>query len=337
MSVFGAKERGDTGTRAGTQALTLIAAPLTIAILDALDGAPQPLVELRRTAGSPPQTTMRGHLRTLSEIGVIEKRRRADFPGTVDYCLTDAGRDLRSVARVVRVWLAASPDGALELGSIPARSTIKAMAEAWSTKILRALAARPLSLTELDELISGVSYPALERRLSALYLTGQVTRITGQGRAMAYDVTDWLRRAVAPLAAATQWERGYVRSLATPISNLDAEAALLLSVPLLGLPAELSGSCRLAVEFPGEDGSRLAGVLVEVEEGRVVRCVSRLEGSTSAWIYGSVSGWLRTVTDGDSCSLELGGDSSLAAAILDGLHGVLLVEPSRSLGASAES
>jgi DNA-binding HxlR family transcriptional regulator len=316
--------------------LTLVAAPLTIAILDALEGAPQPLVELRRSAGSPPQTTMRGHLRTLTELGVVEKRRQPDFPGTVAYYLADAGRDLRSVADVVQGWLAASPEGPLALGSISAKSTIKAMAEAWSTKILRALAARPLSLTELDELIAGVSYPALERRLSALYLTGQVTRISGQGRAMAYAVTGWLRRAIAPLAAATQWERRHLRGVATPISNLDAEAALLLSVPLLALSAEFAGSCRLAIEFPGEDGSRLAGVLVEVEEGQVVSCISRLEGNTSAWIYGSVSAWLRTVTDGDPCSLELGGDSSLAAAILDGLHSVLLAEPSRSLGASAE-
>lgn len=337
MSVFQAKERGDTGTRAGTQALTLIAAPLTIAILDALESSPQPLVELRRTAGSPPQTTMRGHLRTLTELGVVEKRRQPDFPGSVEYHLTDAGRDLRAVARVVEGWLATSPDGPLPLGSISSKSTIKAMAEAWSTKILRALAARPLSLTELDELISGVSYPALERRLSALYLTGQVTRISGQGRAMAYAVTDWLRRAAAPLAAATQWERRHLQGVATPISNLDAEAALLLSVPLLAVPEKLTGSCRLAVEFPAEAGSRLAGVLVEVEEGRVVSCISRLEGNTSAWIYGSVNGWLRAVTDGDSCSLELGGDSSLAAGILDGLHGALLVEPIRSLGAPAES
>lgn len=336
MSVFGGKERGDTGTRAGTRALTLIAAPLTMVILDALAAEPRPLVELRRIAGSPPQTTMRGNLRALSELGVIEKRRRDDFPGTVDYCLPDSGRDLRSVARVVQGWLSASPDGPLELGSIPARSTIKAMAEAWSTKILRALAARPLSLTELDELISGISYPALERRLSALYLTGQVTRISGQGRAMAYAVTDWLRRAVAPLAAATQWERTHLRGLATPISSLDAEAALLLSVPLLALPAAFSGSCRLGVEFPGEDGSRLAGVMIELDQGRVVSCVSRLEGSTSAWVYGSVSGWLRAVTDGDSESLELGGDSSLALAILDGLHGVLRAEPSRLAGAPVE-
>ncbi len=336
MTVSQTKERRD-GTRAGVRALTLVAAPLNVAILEALAAAPQPLVDLRRTAGSPPQTTMRGHLRALTELGVVERRRQANFSDSVDYCLSDAGRDLRSVAQVVQGWLAASPEGPLALGSIPAKSTIKAMAEAWSTKILRALAARPLSLTELDELISGISYPALERRLSALYLTGQVMRMSGQGRAMAYVVTDWLRRAVAPLAVATQWERRHICPPAAPISNLDAEAALLLSVPLLVLPAEFTGTCRLAVEFPAENGSRLAGVLVEVDGGRVTNCVSRLEGNASAWIYGSVSGWLRTVTDGDSSSLELGGDSSLATAILDGLHGALSAGPSRSLGVSAES
>jgi DNA-binding HxlR family transcriptional regulator len=328
LTVSQAKVRRD-GTRAGVRGLILIAAPLNVAILEALAEAPQPLVDLRRIAGSPPQTTMRGNLRALAELGVIEKRRRPDFPGSVDYHLADAGHDLRAVAEVVRAWLAASPEGPLELGSMPARSAIKALAEGWSTRIIRALAARPLSLTELDELISGVSYPALERRLSALHLTGQVRRTSGQGRAMAYATTAWLRQAVAPLAAAAQWEGRHLREVAAPISNRDAETAFLLAIPLLGLPADLSGSCRLAVEFSKENGSRLAGVRVDVAEGRVVGCISRLEGDATAWAHGSVTSWFRAVAAGDPSCLALGGDTHLAAAMLDGLHTSLSGLPSR--------
>ena len=40
--------------------------------------------------------------------------------------------------------------------------------------MMRALAARPLSLTELDSLISDLSYPALERRLSSMRIAGLV-------------------------------------------------------------------------------------------------------------------------------------------------------------------
>ena len=58
-----------------------------------------------------------------------------------------------------------APEGPLALGSSTAKSAIKALVEGWGTNMIRALAARPLSLTELNGLISGLSYPSLERRL----------------------------------------------------------------------------------------------------------------------------------------------------------------------------
>ena len=40
--------------------------------------------------------------------------------------------------------------------------------------MMRALAARPMSLTELDSGITELSYPALERRLSSMRIAGLV-------------------------------------------------------------------------------------------------------------------------------------------------------------------
>ena len=43
-------------------------------------------------------------------------------------------------------------------------------------------------------------------------------------------------------------------------------------MPLIGLPSESSGVCRLAVEIGGSNGDGLAGVLVDVRGGRVASC-----------------------------------------------------------------
>jgi len=66
------------------------------------------------------------------------------------------------VADTVEAWLARAPAGPIPLGSEVAKAAIKALVDGWEATMLRALAARPLSLTEFDSLIAGLSYPALE-------------------------------------------------------------------------------------------------------------------------------------------------------------------------------
>jgi DNA-binding HxlR family transcriptional regulator len=297
--------------------MSLLAAPLNVAILQALAKGPSPLIDLRRAAGSPPQTTLRKNLRTLAELGTLERRRRSDFPGPVDYELTKSGRELLKVAAVVDAWLSASPDGPILLGTTAAKSTIKAFVDGWSTSILRALAARPLSLTELDSLIAGVSYPSLERRLAAMHLAGQVKKCRATGRGTPYAVTDWLRRAIAPLISAARWEREYLRHRAAPLSSRDAEGAFLLALPIVRLSRELSGSCRLAIEVAG--GDRLAGALADVDRGSVVACTSRLDGTPTASAVGPIQAWLHAMIERDTAQLELGGARELASALVDGI------------------
>jgi DNA-binding HxlR family transcriptional regulator len=304
--------------------LSLLSVPLNAHVLEALAAEPRSLVDLRRDAGSPPQTTMRGHLRVLTEAGILERQRQNNFPGSVDYQLCGPGHDLLAVARVLRKWLARSPEGQLELGSPAAKSAIKALVEGWSSGVVRALAARPFSLTELNSIITGLSYPSLERRLSAMRLAGQIERCPGGGWGTPYKVTDWLRGAIAPLAAATRWERQHLPDDTAPIAKIDVESAFLLTLPLVDLSSEHSGVCRLAVESQnGEGESRLAGVMVGVEDGRIATCVSRLEGDAGASASGSAAAWLRAVIEQDTGKLEVGGDCALATALLDGLHELL--------------
>lgn len=323
MTTVEVNGKAETRARAGTPALSLLALPINVFVLLALGGGPRSLVDLRREVGSPPQTTMRRQLRALIEIGVLAKRRKSDFPGSLTYELTERGEGLLRVAEVLRTWLSVRPAGALSLGSVAAKSAITAMVEGWETQMLRALAARPLALTELDKLISALSYPSLERRLAAMRVAGQVEPLPSKARVTPYAVTDWLRRAMAPLAAAARWEMRHLDDSAAPVGSRDTETSLLLVAPLLRLPSTLSGSCRLVVDIGRGDRRRLAGVMVAADRGRISSCTTRLEGNPDAWVGGPFGAWLGGMIDLDHRRLEIGGDGALAVGLLEGLHRAL--------------
>jgi DNA-binding HxlR family transcriptional regulator len=298
----------------------LLATPLTGFTLRALSDGAKQQAELQREADFPAQTTLRGQLKHLVEIGAVLKRRRNRFPGVLEYELSAGGLELLHAADILEGWLDRAPHGALSLGKNAAKAATKALAEGWSTTMLRALAAGPLALTELDGLIGSLSYPSLERRLGAMRLAGLVERCPSSGRGTPYAVTGWAREAVAPLAAAARWEQRQSAIAFAPIARLDAEAAFLLAAPLLRLPAGISGSCRLATEVPNGKRKLLAGVTVEVEAGMVVSCSTHLKAGASAWALGSPAAWLGALIEHDCAQLELGGDRELADALVESLN-----------------
>jgi DNA-binding HxlR family transcriptional regulator len=304
--------------RAGATALSLLAAPLNVHLLQALEDGPLPLIDLRRAVGSPPQSTMRVYSRTLVELGTLERQRQAAFPGTVEYASTESGRALLAIGQILERWLQEAPVGPITLGTTASKSATKALVEGWSTNIIRALAAKPLSLTDLNRLIPRISYPSLERRLGALRLADLVEPYPGEGRGTPYRATPWLRRAIVPLAAGAWWERRYLTE-PPQLGRLDVEAAFLLAIPLIELPEEVSGKCRLAVEIQGGSSPVFAGVLITVEEGKVVSCSSRLEGEAEGWASGSATSWMRRM-NGQDADLEIGGDADLVREIVDAIR-----------------
>jgi DNA-binding HxlR family transcriptional regulator len=317
------------GLRSGAQTLMLLAAPLNCLLLEALAEGPKQQTELRHATGSPAQTTLRAQLKRLHELGAIAKRRRDLFPGVLEYELTAAGHELLFVLATLESWLGTAPKGPLALGSNPAKAAVKALAEGWSTTMLRALATGPLSLTKLDRIISDLSYPAIERRLAAMRLAHQIVACPGNGRGTPYAVTDWLRLGVGPLAAAARWERRHTPEEAAPIGRVDVEAAFLLALPLLQLPAGSSGTCRVAVDIPNGMNRRLVGVMAKLEGGRVASCSTQLEGHPEAWLLGSPADWMTAVIEHDVDRLELGGDGQLGRLLVEGLHRALFAAEAR--------
>ena len=307
--------------RAGGTVLALLASPLNIELLQALEGATLGALDLRRAVGSPPQSTMRLYLQGLTEQGVIERRRQGTFPPVVEYALTEAGQALLKVRDCLSVWLALAPEGGIALGTPAAKHATRALVEGWSTNIVRAMAARPYSLTELSKVNIQTSYPALERRLSAMRLVNQVEPHPGEGRGTPYKATEWLRRAVMPMVAAVGWERKYLAKSTPGVGRLDVEAAFLLAVPLMVLPSDATFSCRFAVELQGGSDPTLAGVVIGVEKGKLASCSSRLEGKeVDAWVAGSAMAWLRQMNGESISEVEFGGDRRLAESVTEALR-----------------
>jgi DNA-binding HxlR family transcriptional regulator len=252
---------------------------------------------------------------------------RNGLPYTVENELTDVGRGILAVADALETWLARAPQGPIGLGSESAKAAIKALVGGWSSTILRALAARPLSLTELDGVIREVSYPSLERRLSAMRATRLVKPLPGQGRGRPYTVTEWTRRSVGPIAKASRCERMHLPEVTDPPTRVDLEAAFLLAVPLVALPGDQAGSCVLAVDAGvGGQASRrhIAGVDLEVQAGEVVSCVSRLARDPQTWAMGTAESWLEAIGSRQIDRLRIGGaDPGLVKAVIAGLHASL--------------
>lgn len=331
MTTLANLEGSEQGIRTGAYGLSLLARPLNVNLLRALADGTTTQMELRRATGSPAQSTLRSHLCELEAAGVIVKRKQNDFPGTLEYELLEAGESFAFVAETLERWLVEAPDGAIQLGTDPAKSEIKALLEGWSTTMLRTLAVEPRTLTELARLIPEVSYPSLERRLSTMRLVGQVTVLPGGGKGTPYAVTGWLRRGVAPLVASARWEERHFGDGAPAIDDLDVEAAFMLVLPMLRLPSGVSGECRLAVELSNGREPRRPGVRVEVEAGRIATCIASPLESAATWATGTAAGWLSAVIDAETDELDLGGDRGLLEQLLAGIHRALF-EPGAPAG-----
>ena len=323
MAQFSTRSAKKPAFRAGSQALLLLASPLNVEILRHLESGPVSTRDLRVELGVPPQSTIRLHLRTLSDFSLIERVSAEEFPTTAVYEITRAGQALLQVGDAVQAWLQVAPAGPKELGSNAAKNTLKALVEGWSSHLIRILAARSLSLTELNSLIPRVSYPSLERRLATMRECDLVEAHTNAGRLRPYEVTDWLRQSVGPLCTAIAWERTYALTKSARLGRLDVEAAFLLAVPLLRLSRKLSGRCRLAVEVHDGTSPVFAGVLVSVEKGEVIACVASLEGEADAWASAKPSAWLPSMTDTPGEGIELGGDRDLVQPLLEAIQRTL--------------
>jgi len=247
-------------------------------------------------------------------------------PGKL-YEVSADGREALFVAFVVERWLQGAPQGPIEFAGEEAEAAVAALVEGWSATVIHMLAPGPRTFGELHRAVDSLSRRGLRRNLANMRQLGQVeVRLRSAGDA-AYAPTDWLRAGIAALAASARAERRDPKEGMAPIDALDVEAAFLLTLPLLELPQELSGSCRFGVNLKAdatgstrEAGPGMAGVTVQVDQGQVVSCVPNLDLRADTWGAGTATEWLDTLIEPDAKQVRTGGDKWLAGALLDALH-----------------
>jgi hypothetical protein len=281
----------------------MLASSISCQILRSLSSGPMALDELGDDLGSTIEIPGRDNERTEARI-------------------TPSGEEMLFVSETLEDWLAKAPSGFLPFGGDGATEAIEALADSWSSTMLHSLATGPRSLGELGGASDASGYPSPERCLDAMRLSGQVQARRGADEGAAYSVTDWLRLGVAPIVAAARMEDRHLAD-SPEVAPLDVEACFMLSVPLMRLPEDVSGSCRFALELDHAVSSQPAGVMVQVEEGRIVACTPDLQGDPGSDATGDLTTWFDAVIEANPDDMEFGGDRGLAMALVYDLHRVL--------------
>jgi hypothetical protein len=240
---------------------------------------------------------------------------------------TPAGREVPFVGLVLQQWLDRSPDGPIELGP-DAGPVLWALLSGWSSTVVHAFAAGPHSASEACEAIQVLDLEMVESQIAAMASTGLLATLPGNAdEEERFVATEWLRLAIAPLATAARMELRYPPGDTAPIAALDVQAAFQLTLPMLELPADLVGSCSLAVELDEGVVNSPAGVTVRVDRGRVLSCETYLDEGAESWASASAPEWLEMVIEADLQLAHAGGDESLPTKLIGELHKALFRPP----------
>lgn len=243
--------------------------------------------------------------------------------------LGPAGSDLLVVADVLEGWLGECPARPISLEEEHAAVAVKALAGGWSSTLMRALATRPSTLTELSEQIPEINYPALERRMGWMRTTGQIDALPKEPRGVPYVPTTWLRRAITPVVMATRCERRHMTDN-PPITDVEAETAFLFGLQVAPLPEDRHGTCTLAMQTDAieiDEGQPLTGINIELKVDGTASWEVGMVTQPSTWAVGTAEDWLTAMLDGRFEILRIGGaDPQLAADVISAMRYAVFID-----------
>lgn len=313
---------------AGSRALAIFAHSLNGKVLRAHADHSLGSTELGEILRWTPETSLRlsvSDMRSFGALVRLEPKGTARFPTSE---LTIAGRELLLVASALETWLLRSPYGPLALEGIAGPSAIKALIAGWDSTLIRELAAQSLTLTELSANIAVHSYPSLGRRLAKLRSANLVTQALTTPGGRPQEVSDWLRRGVAPLSVAGRWEQRHMLAEARSGSRADLEAVFLLAMPLIQLAPQISGTCALTVLMPTQGSSspegEVAGVSIGITDGKIISCIAGTTFTPTTWALGTSEAWNDALVDGRLGALRFrGATPGLPEEIVGKIHDAL--------------
>jgi len=222
---------------------------------------------------------------------------------------TPAGREAPLVGATLKRWLDSCPTGPVVLGQ-GSGDPLWALLSGWSSMVVHAVAAGPRTEGEVQEVVGVLDAEEIDARIALLVEEGLLHVLPGEqdDGEPRFEATEWLRLAIAPLAAAARMELRHPLGDTAPIAAADAAAALQLALPLLRMKSSLSGSCALEIELDeGVVGGPVA-MTARVEEGRVVACEPGADPAADASVSGPTAAWLDAAIDGSQGGLTTAGD-----------------------------
>jgi len=237
---------------------------------------------------------------------------------------TPAGRELPFVGATLSSWLQRCPAGPIELGERAGKG-LWPLLSGWTSTVAHAVAAGAQTAAEVEAEVAVLDREATETRISILEEGGMLRPLgePGGGEERRFEPTEWMRLSIAPLAAAARMELRHPLDDTAPIAAADVEAALRLTLPLLRMRQNLTGSCALEVELDeGVLGSPVE-MTARIEEGLVVACERGPDPEADASVAGPAAAWLDAVIERDRSGLRTVGDRRLPRALLRGLHETL--------------
>jgi DNA-binding HxlR family transcriptional regulator len=202
----------------------------------------------------------------------------------------------------------------------PDARALDLVGDKWTLLIVRDLAAGPRRFVELQRVLPGISTEQLRSRLNRMVADGMLTRqrFREVPPRVDYELTERSRDLLPVLAELARW--GYEWSWSAPRENelIDIGAIIRLASGLVQPPQKLMGSVELVVTDWSKGGGS-APYLVAISEGRVT-LTERADASADAHVTGTEAAWIRAFApEGNRDGLEINGDPTLAATVLDGL------------------
>ena len=327
-SIQATDEKNEGGFRARAGALTLLylSSPLERPVLRTLMAELTTGVKMQEIGPPDPEFMRMGIFEDTYLLEPADPDHPPGEPIKFDTLMqpTPAGREVPFIGAVLADWLRRCPQGPLEHGPESGHH-MAALLGGWASMTIHALAGGPRSAAQVYEAIQVIDREALDARIDSMLATGLLEDAPGEdpdGEPLV-RATEWLRRAVAPLAAAARMEMRFPPGDTAPIAAIDVEAALQLTLPLLKLPRKFQGACSLAVELEEGVADSPAGVTVHIEDGSVVACARGLDPDAQVAVSGDTGAWLDAVIDRRTEGISSSGERRLAKRILRELHRTL--------------
>jgi len=234
------------------------------------------------------------------------------------YELTDLGREcLLEVSATAVYWEQRWCSPPPEQPGPAGLWALKLVRDRHTRGLVRALADASLRPTELEVRLTELGRSALLDRLRSLTGCGVLLREEHPGE-VRYALADCARH-LGLIVARAAWCEGQRASPADRALVSDLPGLLHLLAPLVRIPQDLSGICRLRIE----KATLEAEIYLTAASGRIAALGAAPTAAPQAVSHASPRDWCGALLHGDPSKISTTGDAMLGRAVLDGLSTAL--------------